>query len=266
MSECVPFVDSEVWRLGSSFQIIANIMKTIKSSILTRASKISKKLGGALPKGVFIAVTALAGMGLAQTCQATLTWNFVTASNQSGDVGSSKSYSASGYNLTASGFNSNGTSRDLYQKWTSSINNSETGLGLDTSSQHEIQVGQFIQLYFPTSTFAKNQFDNLTFHIGSVQNGEGWAIYGSSTAGQLGSPIASGIGGNTDSYSISGTDWQNNTYFSLLGTTKGNVLLMNGVTLQTSSVPEPSTVVAGVLLLLPFSVSTLRILRKHRLS
>ncbi len=32
----------------------------------------------------------------------------------------------------------------------------------------------------------------------------------------------------------------------------------------TSSVPEPSTIVAGALLLLPFGVSTLRILRKNR--
>jgi hypothetical protein len=33
-----------------------------------------------------------------------------------------------------------------------------------------------------------------------------------------------------------------------------------------AAVPEPSTVVAGVLLLLPFGVSTMRILRKHKLS
>ena len=35
---------------------------------------------------------------------------------------------------------------------------------------------------------------------------------------------------------------------------------------QTSSVPEPSTVVAGALLLLPFGVSTLRVLRNRKLA
>ena len=39
---------------------------------------------------------------------------------------------------------------------------------------------------------------------------------------------------------------------------------MDDVSYNLSPVPEPTTVIAGALLLLPFGASTLRLLRKHR--
>lgn len=44
-----------------------------------------------------------------------------------------------------------------------------------------------------------------------------------------------------------------------------NCLQIYGDKVPTSAVPEPSTLIAGTLLLLPFGVSTLRILRRHKM-
>ena len=222
-----------------------------------------KNRRGALTK--VIALIALAGM--VQTSQASLTWNFATGPSSVSVGSSSKSYSdtTSTASITATGYNANNTTHNLYEKWSGSLNNSETGLGLDGTADHEIGVGQYIQLDF--SSLSKSLYDNLVINIGSVQNGEGYAIYGNTSAGTPGTQLTLGSGGNTDSYTVSSSDWSTYSFFSVVGKTAGDVLLMNGLTLSqrpTSSVPEPTTVVAGALLLLPFGFSTLRMLRNRK--
>jgi len=78
--------------------------------------------------------------------------------------------------------------------------------------------------------------------------------------------LASTPNGNLNiSFQFSGSDPSLTSLFAGSGTQ--SVSYSGSVSsVASSAVPEPSTVVAGMLLLLPFGVSTLRILRKHKQS
>lgn len=238
-----------------------------------------------LTKMLLPSLAALLALCTAETSKAALTWNFATGPSSVAPSVSSKSYSdttltasilANGYTTANSPSSSSvgstwatgtTTAANLYEKWSGSLNDSETGLGLAQpagSSDHEIQAKSFIQLDF--SSLSKSTYNSLDLLISSVQGGEGYYVWGSASAGTPGILLGSGLGGNTDNFLVSASDWTAYNYFSI-SASAGDVLLMNGLTLNQiprSSVPEPSTVVAGALLLLPFGVSTLRILRKAR--
>ena len=125
----------------------------------------------------------------------------------------------------------------------------------------------------PSGTTAIGQAFNIgTVHTGAalvfvlqVNNGSstyyvrsdaGQSIYSTSYAGGGGVPAGTYVGFE-DLTSSNDYDYNDETFvFSEVPSHGPN----------TSSVPEPTTVVAGALLLLPFGVSTLRILRNRKLA
>ena len=105
-----------------------------------------------------------------------------------GDQGQSKTYTASGLSLTASAFgpSAGDFSDHLYGKH---LGGDENGLGMtnDPTGQHEIYYGKgFIQLNVSGLTG-----DSLSVNFGSTTSGEEWAVYGTNTAGTVGSSTIS---------------------------------------------------------------------------
>lgn len=101
------------------------------------------------------------------------------------------------------------------------------------SSLYPIVTGQ------STLTITAGAYDYIVLHTGDTSAHNGYAAFY--------------IGDETGQIKLTGN---NGTGLSWYG-------LYNPKTPNTPSIPEPSTVVAGALLLLPFGISTLRIIRKR---
>lgn len=137
----------------------------------------------ALVVGIVMWMTAPAWAG-------TLDYNF--ADGYSGQQGTSITYTTKGFSITASGFQEQWSGKDqptdLYVK---TNGGDESGLGIANENDHEIDTNQFIQLDLSSLTSDGIFGGNLS--IGSVQSGEGYAIYTSGTSGQIGDLELTGI-------------------------------------------------------------------------
>jgi hypothetical protein len=162
--------------------------------------------------------------------------NGVTTSSWQNNQGQTHTYTASGLTLTASAFGPN--SDQLFGKHNGG---DENGLGMtnDPSGENEIYFGKgFIQLDVSSMTG-----DKLALLFGSTSQGEQWTVYGSNTAGTVGSTtlptIKTLIGSGTTETSLSFTD--SFKYYDILSTSSSggrNVLLTS---LTVTPVPEPAT-------------------------
>lgn len=180
---------------------------------------------------------------------ATVVYNFGliadTAALTTGDLGLTATYTLSGLSVTASAFGPAGTSADhLYGK---NLGGDETGLGMtnDPSGQHEIYFGKgFVQLDL-NALLGKVKASSTYAAFNSTTGGEQWTIYGSNTAGTLGSAtlpttktlIATG----TNIESVNTLLTGNFRYYDFVSTTSAggqNVLLKS---LTVTPVPEPDT-------------------------
>lgn len=195
-----------------------------------------------------VAVMALT-VGVAQAD--TIVWNF---DNPTGIVSSPHTYLDTGGNfaITASGFNTTNlapasgtwtlagvTSNDLYGKFTLG-DPSETGLGLAGKSSFEIQPMTLIQLDL-IDLINKGLTDEKLI-ISSVQSGEGFAVFAGSDAaanGAEGTLVGSGTGlPDVQTLTFSGSIANR---YQWITATSGDVLIKNGLSATTTSVPEPST-------------------------
>jgi hypothetical protein len=113
-----------------------------------------------------------------------------------GNLGNSYIYYAGTVPLTAYGFNNttnNHTATALYAK---NQGSTESGLGIASDSDHEINTSTFIQL--DISKLVAAGFTNAQITFNSVQSGESYSVYGSNTLGTPGTKIAGpGILANT---------------------------------------------------------------------
>lgn len=101
-----------------------------------------------------------------------------------GAIGTSQAYNWSGYTITAYGFqntSSGFSGTDLYVKQSGG---DESGLGISNENDHEIDPNQMIQL--DLSNLANAGITSGDLMIGSVQSGEGYAVYTSGSTGVLG--------------------------------------------------------------------------------
>ena len=123
------------------------------------------------PQVAFFAAVVLLCVAPAQA--GTVTFDL---SMPSGVLGTSQTYTAGPFTITAYGFDSSGNPTDLYGK---DLGGDESGLGLnnDPSGQHEICCGNYIQL--DLSSLVNNP--GLAITISSVQSGETCDIWGSDT-------------------------------------------------------------------------------------
>ncbi len=150
-----------------------------------------------------------------------------------GNLGNTHSYTSNGVSISAAGFSSTGQAMDLYGKNTGG---DEQGLGLNaTSSDHEITTSTFVQLNL--SSLQAKATNPLTLSIGSVQKGEGWNIFQSTSLGAKGTLLASGSTDFPATFKINPSD-----HYISIQASGGDVLVSTlSATGKSAGVPEPGT-------------------------
>jgi hypothetical protein len=150
---------------------------------------------------IFFKAFVICGVGAltSSSClAAVVTWNF-NPGNLDQAVGSpSHTYVQSGFNLTATGYDNDANGANgidplhqlMYKNEPPSGGATELGLGLVNTNADELNVNadgtpaQYIQLDLRPLLAAG--FTNGQFSMASVQNGEGFRIFGSNIQGALG--------------------------------------------------------------------------------
>jgi hypothetical protein len=107
-----------------------------------------------------------------------------TALTPLGLKGTSVAYSVNGVALTAYGYKNDGTPTSL---WTKNDSSTESGLGIASDRDHEINTSTFIQL--DVTQLVAAGFTNAKITLNSVQSGETFEIYGSNSLSNLGSRL-----------------------------------------------------------------------------
>ncbi len=219
-------------------------------------------------------VTGLMIFGVASFAEAATnyTWNFDTPA---GSQASPHAYfdTTNTYKLTAYGFTtaSGPVNPSLGDTWgpgaaydsttgTVSLHNlygknegaGETGLGLAGLPSNEIQYKSFIQL--DLSNLFANGFTSLSMIVSSMQEDEGYYVWGSNTLGVPGVLLRTKLGEPVeDEFQVPAFGSYALISISATPVTNGDasdVLIMNGLT---ATVPEPATLamlaVGGVLML-----------------
>lgn len=145
-----------------------------------------------------------------------------------GLLGTSNTYGS----VLATGYLSNFNTGALYGKGTAGHTGSEDGLGMhaDPTSDNEIFAGtDFIQLDI-------SSLSGIIQVAMSSTGGDGWAVFGSNTAGSLGA-ISLAASGNDDGTFVTVTNAKSYQFLDFTAT-KNNVLLQQ---LSYTGVPEPGT-------------------------
>ncbi len=187
-----------------------------------------------------LGVLALGCLAIASQARATpIDFNFGIPS---GDQGLTHTYTAGSPSLsiTATAFGT--PAADL---WGKNAGGDEVGLGLtnDSTHDHEIQVGKgFIQLDV-MALFGKVSSLSTKFQTNSTTGGDAYQVFGSNTAGTLGTLVAAG--GSEISQAL--PDFGTYRYYDF-NASAGNYLI-SSITAQ-QNVPEPASFVilgAGLL-------------------
>lgn len=189
------------------------------------------------------------------------------------NLGVSHSYGVVPYDITVYGFD--GTSMNSPNTATE-LSETASGMGLEGSSR--ISTGDFVTIDFADPETVPGSA--AAFEVGDLSSGEGWALYGSDTLGDLGTAITS----NTAGWGLSGNTWEtipdlsDFTYYSLravnestyglmtpdCGKSSPNITLMGVQVSGGTTTPEPGTCMMVGLALIGLSLGTRRLSsRKH---
>jgi hypothetical protein len=151
--------------------------------------------------------------------------------------GTSEDYTSHGITIMAYGFSSALHPTDLYLK---NGGVGEIGIGLNKDSDHEISGTGFVQLDLANLIAVAGGSSSVL--IGSVQFGENFSLFRSSTLGTVGSPLFGAV--NCGTVNCTEIVTLNSTYHFLTvkggGTLGDKNVLLSSLTART--VPEPSTV------------------------
>lgn len=213
------------------------------------------------------ALCAAAFVG-ASSASAAIVWN-LNPNDQNTSVGSSSHvFTSSGYQITARGYDNNagtGTPSELFFKSEADINGAkETGLGLTNAFQHELFQGNtgpadFIQL--DLTAILLQGFNSGQIAVTSVQDGEGFQLFGSNTQGLLGTAISGAFTGTAfDDKFVSIPSFGTYKFISVVATA-GNVL-PSMFSANITPIPEMSAVMPIVGLLA--AIGTTSLLRRRR--
>lgn len=158
--------------------------------------------------------------------------------NTLGNIGSSDTFTAGGFSVVATGYSAPGTTTGMFAK---NEGPGEFGIGIASGADHEITGTSFIQLNL-TSLLAANP-TSVTMGVGSIQNPDTYQIWGSNTAGNPGTMLAS----NQTAATFNLSNYSQFDYISVASPT--GTVLIDGVAFAgaSTSTPEPSS--AGLLLL-----------------
>jgi hypothetical protein len=203
-------------------------------------------------------------LGLAATSAwaAFTTWD-LNPDQLNQNVGSaSRTYTVDGHSITAYGYDNNGgigTPHELYYKFSMGEEN-ERGLGLVGTRDNELEAGlHFIQ--FSLSSILSAGFINGQIEVGSVQNGEQWALYGSNTLGVLGTLLNNTpYGHDTDVQFVDIPNFGTYQYLSVLAVAF-NVLPV-ALRAELTPIPEASSLIPVAVLAV--GVTLFEIRRRRR--
>ena len=177
--------------------------------------------------------TFLAALTLLTASTGTAFCGTISFAGNNTALGHTQTYSSGPLSVTASAFNLDGTSRNLYGK---NGGGSEVGVGIAGNSDNEISKSSFVQLNVSAIT------SPYYLSIGSTQDQEGFSVYFSNTAGTLGTLFHDYMSPTTDPYSTAMMSTPaGDRFLSVIADGNangaGNVLLdsLNTVT------PEPSS-------------------------
>src|SRR3954468_15082527 len=145
----------------------------------------------------FRTLTTLGALCVAAVCaNAAIVWD-LNPNNENNRVNSSAQvFTSSGYQIIARGYDNNagtGTPSELFFKNEAEVNGAmESGLGLRNAYQQELFTSgggpaDFIQL--DLTSILSQGFNTGQIAVTSVQDGEGFQLFGSNTKGLLGSAI-----------------------------------------------------------------------------
>ena len=187
---------------------------------------------------LLVGLVGASALAIGSAASAQIVVNFNSATNP---VGPTHTYTTTAGNIVATGYSAAGTTSNLYSK---SGGGDENGLGLtdDPSLQNEISDASsfFIQL----DLSGLSGVSAVNFLMGSTTAGEGWAVYGSNTAGCAALSVPCGTlvnsGSNETWNALSGFGTYN--YFDFYATGTSNNAPSNVLLSELSlAVPEPST-------------------------
>jgi hypothetical protein len=189
----------------------------------------------------------------ATSSNAAIVWD-LNPSHQNAPVGSSsRTYTTSGYSITAYGFDNNaglGTAHDLFYKNVTPIDGAvEMGLGLVNTPNNELQANlHFIQFDF-TAALAAGLF-NGEISVGSIQQGEAFSIFGSNALGTLGTQVGGTFGSSSDNQFVPIPNFGQFNYYSIMAT--ADDVLPVAIRADVRAIPEMNALlpIAALLVLL----------------
>lgn len=195
-----------------------------------------------------------------------VTWNLNPSATE-GAVGStSKTFTSSGYSITASGYTvgwPTHTPLGLYYK----NQGGNLGLGVTSTSDHELQGNgwyptQFIQ--FDVSSIIDLGFTDGKLQIGSVSgsSNDTFVIWGSSTLGDPGSQIGGVYTSSSNLLFVNIADFANYDFISI-GALSGGVL---PVAFQATLAPVPEMSALFPIVGLVAAIAITQILRRRRIA
>jgi hypothetical protein len=145
-----------------------------------------KQLWEQIAMKTLLLTCAAMGMAISTGASAAVVFDF---SLTPGDQGQTHTYTVSGLSITASAFGPASNTGAPDHLWGKNGGGDENGLGMtnDLSGQNEIYFGQgFVQLDL-NALVGLVIPNSILFGTNSTTNGEQWTVWGSNTAGVLGS-------------------------------------------------------------------------------
>lgn len=209
-----------------------------------------------------------AAAALSSSATATVVWQ-LNPNHLNAPAGSTtETYTQQGYTITATGYdntNGTGTPTQLYFKSVAPINGAnEVGLGVNNTANHELQAGStssnpfdFIQLNLTSVIAAGATSGGIS--VSSVQSGELFSIYGSNTAGVLGTQLGGTFGSSSDNTFVNLPNFGQYNFYSIAAAS-GDVIA-TAVEANFPAVPEMNALFP--LIGLGIAVGSTHILRRR---
>ena len=166
------------------------------------------------------------------------TWNF--GEHGFGALPNVQQFDVGGdFFLTARGFDGSDNGTALFSK---NGGTGEVGLGLvnDPSGEDEITGRNFIQLNMDG---LRSRLTNFQFSMNSVDNAEGWRVFGSNDSTPFSFTLLASSSGLLDNGVHSLADgWDNYNFFYFGGATGGSNVLLHSFSADVAAVPIPGAV------------------------
>ena len=222
--------------------------------------------------GASLKALGLATALAASSASAAIVWDLNPQNQDAVVLGTSQTFTEQGFTITARGYddsdtNGIGTPTNLYFKNRPPDGGAnESGLGLANSPHHEVNGSangtlNFIQL--DLRSIISQGATNFQIAVTSLQEGESFQLFGSSSEGVLGTAISGPYTGlQFDDKFVAVTDLGAFSFLSIAGSGAGSNVLPSRFSADITPIPEVGAVMPIVGLLV--AVGATHILRRRR--